>query len=143
MSDSEDASGGRSIPISIDVDIDDGRTVITATGDRDAAVVVESRSGERIYLPPEDFERPPDSAADTPHADSPYQSVESDSPYQSADSDSPYQPAESDSPYQSADNSDSPYQSGGDVSERAGLSPTGDGFRIVHPEPVTDLRVLR
>jgi hypothetical protein len=135
MSDSDTESDGQSIPISIDVDIDDGRTVITATGDRDAAVVVESRSGERIYLPPEDFERPPDSAGDgTPHSDSPYQSAESDSPYQSVE--------KSDSPYQSAE-SDSPYQSGGDVSDRAGLSPTGDGFRIVHPEPVTDLRVLR
>jgi hypothetical protein len=136
MSDPEADSGSQSIPISVEVDIDNGRTVITATGDRDAAVVVESRSGERIYLPPEDFERPPDSAGDgTPHSDSPYQSAESDSPYQSVD--------ESDSPYQSADGSDSPYQSGGEGPQRTGLSPTADGFRIVHPEPVTDLRILR
>jgi hypothetical protein len=136
MSDSDASSVESSIPISVDVEIDDGRTVITATGDRDAAVVVVSRSGERIYLPPEDFKRPPDSAGEkTPHSDSPYQSVESDSPYQSVD--------KSDSPYQSADDSDSPYQSSGEPNDRVGMSPTADGFRIVHPEPVTDLRVLR
>ncbi|MFC7096266.1 DUF7510 family protein [Halobaculum marinum] len=127
-------------PVSVEIDIADGRTVITVTGDRDAAVVVESASGERIYLPPEDFRRPPDSAGrqdaygtGPSTADSPYQSV----------SDSPYQSVTSDSPYQSPGESDSPYQRGGPAPDRVGLEPTADGFRIVHPEPVTDFRLLR
>ncbi|MFC7068877.1 DUF7510 family protein [Halobaculum lipolyticum] len=127
-------------PVSVDIDIADGRTTILVTGDRDAAVVVESVSGEHIYLPPEDFERPPrsdgagghDGAGPRP-SDSPYQSV----------SDSPYQSVSSDSPYQSPDGSDSPYQRGGPAPEHAGLEPTADGFRILHPEPATDVRILR
>jgi hypothetical protein len=114
--------------VSVDIDIQDGRTTITVSGDRDAAVVVRSASGERIYLPPEDFERPPRDGSAYGAADSPYQSA--DSPYQSADS--PYQSADSDSPYQTAGPKRSP-----------GLEPTAEGFRIVHPEAVTDFRILR
>ncbi|MFC7137179.1 hypothetical protein ACFQRB_13445 [Halobaculum litoreum] len=58
-------------------------------------------------------------------------------------SDSPYQSVASDSPYQSPGESDSPYQRGGPTPDRVGLEPTADGFRIVHPEPVTDFRLLR
>ncbi|MFC6785771.1 hypothetical protein ACFQFH_07630 [Halobaculum halobium] len=123
----------------------DGRTVIVVTGDRDAAVVVESASGERVYLPPEDFDRSPESE-NGPRRDA-YGSGSgtrpSDSPYQSVASDSPYQSATADSPYQSSDTSDSPYQRGGPASDRVGLEPTADGFRIIHPEPVTDFRLLR
>ncbi|QZP38175.1 DUF7510 family protein [Halobaculum magnesiiphilum] len=145
----EDAEDGRretdgsDRPVSVDVEIADGRTVIVVTGDRDAAVVVESASGERIYLPPEDFERPPESedgARQDAYGTGPRPS---DSPYQSATSDSPYQSATSDSPYQSPGESDSPYQRGGPAPDRVGLEPTADGFRIVHPEPVTDFRLLR
>ncbi|WP_435064688.1 DUF7510 family protein [Halobaculum sp. EA56] len=156
--DGTDAEGDRTTdggpteerPVSVELDIADGRTTVVVTGDRDAAVVVRSASGERIYLPPEDFERPPasedarqDAYGTGPGpADSPYQSV-SDSPYQSV-SDSPYQsPGRSDSPYQTAGDSDSPYQRGGPADESLGLEPTADGFRIVHPEPVTDFRLLR
>jgi hypothetical protein len=106
--------------VDFDVTIEDGVTLITMAGDRDAAVIVESESGERIYLPPEDFDRPTDQ-------DSPYQSVRrSDSPYQSV--------RDADSPYQSARTSAMP---------REGLVSTADGFRIRHPEPVTDVRLLR
>ncbi|MFB6173133.1 MAG: hypothetical protein ABEI39_00670 [Halobacteriales archaeon] len=102
--------------VSLDVEITDGRTVITLSGDRDAAVVVRSEAGERIYLPPEDFERPPE-----PRRGSPY--------------DSPYQPA--------AVTDDSPYQPVRGEPATTGLEPTADGFRIIHPEPVIDLRLLR
>ena len=105
--------------VEFDVEITEGETLITMVGDRDAAVVVRSASGERIYLPPEDFDRP---AAQ----DSPYQSVR-----------------ESDSPYQSVRESDSPYQSARTAMPREGLSSTPNGFKIRHPEPVTDLRLLR
>jgi len=146
--------------VTVSVTIDGGETVIAMRGDRDTAVVVRSASGERIYLPPEDFDREapassssaPD-ATDSPYqstsADSPYQGVPTDSPYQSTEgsgqptpTDSPYQRAESDSPYQGA-GSDSPYQAAGETTHSEGLSPTADGYRIRHPEPVTDVRVLR
>ncbi|UIO99052.1 hypothetical protein Hbl1158_10965 [Halobaculum sp. CBA1158] len=130
-------------PVSVDIDIADGRTVVTVTGDRDAAVVVRSAGGERIYLPPEDFDRPPASAGteSDAHGTGP---GPSDSPYQSATSDDPYQsPGSRDSPYQSPGESDSPYQRGGPPDGGEGLEPTADGFRIVHPEPVTDFRLLR
>jgi hypothetical protein len=163
---SEDDGG----PVEVEVEIADGRTVIEVTGDRDAVVVVRSAAGEQIYLPPEDFERPPESrsqrdspyqrttgtgAGDAETPDSPYQSADaeesSDSPYQSpaeAPSDSPYQSPDAetpDSPYQSAAEapSDSPYQPTVDPATTTGLEPTADGFRIVHPEPVTDFRLLR
>jgi len=103
--------------VSVDVDISDGRTTITVSGDQDAAVVVRSRSGERIYLPPEEAMQP--------------------------DGDSPYRPAGSgDSPYEGIPD-DSPYSSARDVPASLGLTATGTGFRIVHPEPVTDFRILR
>ena len=107
-------------PIEFSVDIVDGETLIEMTGDRDTAVIVYSESGERIYLPPEDFERPPET---------------SDSPYQSA--------SRSDSPYQSAAQSDSPYQSARQQFPDEGLRSTRDGYVIRHPEPATDVRVLR
>ena len=118
------------------VKIAGGETIIEVVGDRDAAVVVNSASGERIYLPPEDFRRAPGDA------DSPYQSRQPDSPYQSASVDSPYQSRPSDSPYQSASD-DSPYQSARQRLPEEGLRSTADGFLIRHPEPVTDLRLLR
>ncbi|SFR42847.1 DUF7510 family protein [Halogeometricum limi] len=126
MSDAATDSGAEQVSLS--VNIEDGETVITMRGDRDTAVVVESEVGERIYLPPEDFERD----ARRPN-DSPYQSARQDSPYQSAREDSPYQSARDDSPYQAARQS----------LPREGLVPTADGYRIRHPEPVTDVRLLR
>jgi hypothetical protein len=127
------------------VEVVDGETLIEMTGDRDTAVVVRSASGERIYLPPEDFERPPETS-DSPYqsarSDSPYQSARNDSPYQSARDDSPYQSARSDSPYQSA-RDDSPYQSARQQFPDEGLRSTRDGYAIRHPEPATDVRLLR
>lgn len=156
-----DSAGDDSVSFS--VTIESGETVITMRGDRDTAVVVRSDAGERIYLPPEDFDRgapgstagsgetPVDSPYDGVRTDSPYQSAPTDSPYQGAGtdspsqaggSDSPYQGVGSDSPYQGA-GSDSPYQAAGETTQSEGLSPTAEGYRIRHPEPVTDVRVLR
>jgi hypothetical protein len=110
----------------------DGRTEIEIEGDRGVAVVVRSASGERIYLPPEGFD------GDGRDQDSPYQSTD-DSPYQSVDVDSPYQPARDDSPYQPA-RDDSPYQS---LARGPGVTITGRGFRIVHPEPIEEFQLFR
>ncbi|WP_101297662.1 DUF7510 family protein [Halegenticoccus soli] len=112
--------------------IEEGRTEITVSGSREVAVVVRSASGERIYLPPEGFDRDRD-------ADSPYQSARDDSPYQSVKSDSPYQSVSDDSPYQSV-RDDSPYQS---LTRSPGVTMTENGFRIVHPEAVDEFQVFR
>jgi len=104
-------------PVSVDVDIEDGRTTIAVSGTREAAVVVRSASGEGIYLPPE-------RAADTVGP----------TPYRSAGGNT--------SPYAGIPD-DSPYRGTGHPPDGVGLTETVDGFRIVHPEPVTDLRLLR
>lgn len=102
--------------------IDESRTRIRITGTQAAAVVVRGESGERIYLPPEDFDQ--DTEA------SPYQSVSEDSPYQSVPDDSPYQSARDDSPYQS-------------LSRGPGVQKTSNGFVVSHPEPVDEFHVYR
>jgi len=116
MSKSSDNMGqSETAPVTFEMTIDDGRTRIDVSGDRDTAVIVRSASGEKVYLPPEDFDRPPE------------------------DRQTPY-----DSPYQSADGgADSPYQTRTDTTSVTGLEPTADGYLIVHPEPVTDVRFLR
>ena len=131
-------------PVSFSVEIRNCETVITMRGDRDTAVVVRSDAGERIYLPPEDFDRdaPSTRDADAAPADSPYDGVGTDSPYQSAPADSPYRGAGGDADSHGP-GGDSPYQPAGEAPRGEGLSPTADGYRIRHPEPVTDVRVLR
>lgn len=116
MSESADAEGGAE-SVGFDMTIADGRTEIRVSGDRDTAVVIRSARGEHIYLPPEDFERPPESggARRTPY-------------------ESPYEPG--------SGVGDTPYRSAGSPPV-TGQEPTADGYRIVHPEPVTDVRFLR
>jgi len=113
--------------IEVTTSIADGRTVVEVSGDRDVALVVRSASGEGIYLPPGEDQRPP------PGEDSPYRSAAGagESPY-SAESgaEGAYE-----SPYEASND--------GTPEQRRGLEPTATGFRVVHPEPVTDLRVLR
>nr|WP_311174033.1 hypothetical protein [Halobellus sp. ZY16] len=141
--------------VKFSVTVEDGETVITMDGDRDTAVIVRSASGERIYLPPEDFEREAggrdDSSYQPAHDESPYRGssdapvrgAESASPYRGVESDSsPYQGVESDSPYRGIE-SDSPYQAARESLPSEGMISTADGYRIRHPEPVTDVRVLR
>ncbi|MFB6078116.1 MAG: hypothetical protein ABEJ80_03960 [Halarchaeum sp.] len=107
--------------VDFDVDIGDGRTEIRVAGDRDTAVIVRSASGEKIYLPPEDFER----AADEGGAYA--------TPYEGADS--PYDPL--------SGAQESPYGTATDAGSVTGLEPTANGYVIVHPEPATDVRFLR
>jgi hypothetical protein len=104
-----------------DVDIDTrvtaNRTVIEVSGSRDVAVVVRSAGGERIYLPPDDFDEP---VEDSPYA-SPYTS-----PYQSAGA---------------REDDGTPYR--GAVESTRGVVETVTGFRISHPEAVTEVDVYR
>jgi len=114
--------GENESPVSVEIDVEDGRTLVVVSGQRTAAVVVESESGERIYLPPEE----------------------------PGEDDSSYRPA-GQSSYGSGDDSDpyagireeGPYDSGRRVTPSVGMNPTTNGFRIFHPEPVTDVRLLR
>jgi hypothetical protein len=131
--------------VKFSVTVEDGETVITMDGDRDTAVIVRSATGERIYLPPEDFEREAggrdDSSYQPAHDESPYRGS-SDTPVRGAESASPYRGVESDSPYRGIE-SDSPYQAARESLPSEGMISTADGYRIRHPEPVTDVRVLR
>jgi hypothetical protein len=131
--------------VKFSVTVEDGETVITMDGDRDTAVIVRSATGERIYLPPEDFEREAggrdDSSYQPAHDESPYRGS-SDAPVRGAESASPYRGVESDSPYRGIE-SDSPYQAARESLPSEGMISTADGYRIRHPEPVTDVRVLR
>ncbi|MFD1569830.1 DUF7510 family protein [Halorubrum laminariae] len=99
--------------VDIDTRVTDGRTVIDVAGTRDVAVVVRSTGGERIYLPPEGF--------DEPVSESPYTS-----PYQGGSG---------------IEGEESPY--GGTSGSTRGVVETADGFRITHPEPVTEFDVFR
>jgi hypothetical protein len=101
--------------VEFDMEITDDRTEIVVSGDRDTAVVVRSRSGEKVYLPPEDFERSPEN-----------RQTAYDSPYR------PRSGAE-----------ESPYRTRPDATSVTGMQPTATGYIVAHPEPVTDVRFLR
>jgi hypothetical protein len=132
MSDAQ-AGGTETDAVEVSISIDGGRTVIDVTGERNVAFVVRSSSGEQIYLPPEDFEEEP-AARVTPY-ESPYHAA-------SGAQDTPYRPAEQSTPYRPADDSvQSPYDASDPPS--SGLQSTSTGVRIVHPEPVSDVRLLR
>lgn len=106
--------------VGFEATIRDGHTILTITGQRDVAVIVQSRSGERIYLPPEDTV----GTAEREFAGGPYQpgvGGETDTG-ESSDSETPYDRA-----------------GGLGMGESGRLS----GSRIVHPEPATDIRLLR
>lgn len=100
--------------IDIDTRLTDGRTVIDVTGTRDLAIVVRSPAGERVYLPPEGF--------DEPVEPTPYRS-----PYQSS--------------YARSDDTESPYRETPESTR--GVIETGDGFRVLHDEPATEIDVYR
>lgn len=117
-------------PSSVDVEIEDGRTTIAVSGGTEAAVVVRSSAGEQVYLPPE--------REDPPSAPSPYTPAGgTESPYDGI----PDAVVPDDSPYAGIPD-DTPYRSG-QFPDEVGLTRTANGFRIVHPEPVTDVRFLR
>jgi len=99
--------------VGFNMEISNGRTEIRVSGDRDTSVIVRSQSGEKIYLPPEDFDREP----------------------QGGSYDSPYEPR--------SGAEESPYQTHPDAATVKGLEPTANGYLIIHPEPVTSIRFLR
>lgn len=123
--------------VSLEVEIDDGETLIRVVGTRDAALVVTSESGESVYLPPEEFDDPPDlNRSDR----SPYESGSAArNPYDGIESgDSPYAAADEGEPAVTGD------AAGTDAARRpVGVETTGEGFRVRHPEPITDLRFVR
>jgi len=119
MADATDDGGDAAGPVTVEMEIDEGQTSIRVSGDPASAVVVRSASGEKIYLPPEDFDQEP--GGDGTAYESAY-----DSPYESR-----------------AGAQDSPYRARPDASGVTGIEPTADGYLIVHPEPVEDVRFLR
>ncbi|MFB6201732.1 MAG: hypothetical protein ABEI98_06950 [Halorhabdus sp.] len=146
-------------PLSVTTDITAERTVVVVENTRDVAVVVNSASGERVYLPPEGAVRE-DDAEPTAQDDSPYDGVPSESPYEGIPADSPYEGIADDGPYDGLANdspyegipADSPYEGLSNEDDEAsthgseptyGVVPTERGVRIVHPEPATDVRFLR
>jgi len=92
----------------------DGRTILDFEGRRSVAVVVQSDEGEEIYLP---HARSDDGGGGPP------------SSYQPADDDDSTGPPSSYQPAPAAD-------------AATGRTATSGGFRIVHPDPITDVRVI-
>ncbi|WP_255197952.1 DUF7510 family protein [Halorarius litoreus] len=113
-------------PVSIDIDVENGKTTITVSGDREVAVVVRSASGERVYLPPE--------RTASPGGTTPYDPAE--------DGSSPYEGYTQTSPYDGRGDA-SPYSPGRQSPPEEGMMQTAKGFKIFHPEPATDVRILR
>ncbi len=100
--------------VTVNTEIDDDRTVVSVSGTKDMAVVVRSESGERIYLPPEEHDTDDDNSS-----------------YRGADN--PYEGMQDEGPYAANRQTDAV----------VGLNETATGFRIVHTEPITDLRFLK
>ncbi len=121
------------------------RTVVEYRGTGDVAVVVRSAAGERVYLPlvdeADDGERDAESqpspyGGDDPGA-SPYGG---DTASEGGGARGVYDGLGDDAtPYGGSETS--PYGAGGGL--EPGIQPTADGVRVVHPEPATDVRVLR
>lgn len=126
---------GTTEDLTVEMDIGEAETLIRVSGTRDAAVIVYSASGEEIYLPPDDFDAPPGTEGTSPYDPAPG----GRSPYEGAVPD--------DSPYEAAGEGSRP--AGGDAEghggsrQPVGVESTPEGFRIRHPEPVTDVRLLR
>lgn len=119
--------------VDVSIEIDDERTLVTVDGERAAALVVESASGERIYLPPEAATTASEDSSQTPYD-------ASESPYDAAGPDATPYESGGGTPYESAD---TPYDAGPGGQDVVGVQPTAEGFRVLHPEPVTDVRLLR
>ncbi|QSG14817.1 DUF7510 family protein [Halapricum desulfuricans] len=114
--------------MAFDVEVRADRTILTIEAVRDAAVIVRSEAGERIYLPPEEFDT--ESKTTSPYSTSPYSATSETEDDADADDDmpSPYSKTTDDAP------ADGP---------EYGRTRTPQGIRIVHPDPVTDVRIVR
>ena len=151
--DDGDDEGG----VTFSVTIENGETVVTMRGDRDTAVIVRSEMGERIYLPPEDFRDDLDEDGGGPgqssyqsRGESPYEGIDNAGPYDGvAPSNSPYEAsgggtaATGDAEGARAGGAGGGTTGGSGPAATLGVQSTDDGFRIHHPAPVTDVRLLR
>jgi len=126
------------------------RTILTIEAVRDAAVIVRSEDSERIYLPPEEFDTEPTTTS--PYSTSPYSTAgESTIPTTTRTSQTASDTtdgAEDDvSDPETADDVPSPYSKTTDDppadDPEYGRTKTPQGIRIVHPDPVTDVRIVR
>ena len=115
------------------------QTVVEYDGSDAAAVVVRSVSGERIYLPLVEEDEDDGEEQITPYSgENP-----GESPYSGAgtEGDTTSGGGDTTTPYSGGSPGTTPY--GGDEGPEPGIHATADGFRVVHPEPATDVRVLR
>jgi hypothetical protein len=115
------------------------RTVVRYTGGDAAAVVLRSAGGERIYLPlvGEAEDEGEDEERATPYGgESP-----GESPYSGAGTAGDGTSGKGATPYSGGSPGVSPY--GGDEGPEPGIHAIANGFRVVHPEPAKDVRVLR
>ena len=103
--------------ISVDTQIEEGRTEISVSGTQEMAIIVESASGEQIYLPPEENSTVPE--------EGPYQPT--------GGGQDPYEGISDESPYDHRRQQEMP----------VGMQPTKNGFRIIHTEPVTSMSFIR
>ena len=111
------------------------RTVVDYHGPGDAAVVVRSAGGERIYLPLVDEGSEPTDRT------TPYDGGPGTTPYDGAGTAADVSEASGTTTPYGGSGATSPY--GGETGPEPGLRATASGFRVVHPEPATDVRVLR
>jgi hypothetical protein len=123
---------------SVETTVTADRTVVEYHGPDAAAVVVRSPAGERVYLPLVEE----DDGTDDEEQTSPYGGTDpGSSPYSGAGTAADdTSGGESDTPYGGTPGT-TPY--GSDAGPEPGIHATADGFRVVHPEPATDVRVLR
>ncbi|MFW5956226.1 MAG: DUF7510 family protein [Halorhabdus sp.] len=145
-------------PPTADVEYRDEQTIITIEGRRDVAVIVRDDEHERIYLPPEDFDEPRHESAPfgaTPYSPTPYQAAMSDAE-QSELGATPYSPGLPEetevTPYSPGDEPEvTPYtppserdddSAEGDARDGDTPGAPADGILIVHPKPVTDVRIV-
>lgn len=136
--------------MAFDAEVRADRTILTIEGVRDAAVIVRSEGGERIYLPPEEFDTEP--TVTSPYSTSPYSTAgESTIPTttragQTAASTTDKSRDNTGDP-ETADDVPSPYSKTTDDAPaddpEYGRTRVPQGIRIVHPDPVTDVRVVR
>jgi len=143
--------------VAFDVDVAEDHSIIQVTGTRDAAVVVATQTGESIYLPPEDFRDDLDEDGGGPgqssyqsRGESPYEGIDNAGPYDGvAPSNSPYEAsgggtaATGDAEGARAGGAGGGTTGGSGPAATLGVQSTDDGFRIHHPAPVTDVRLLR
>lgn len=118
-------------PTTVEIEINEDRSILTIEGRRDVSVIVRSEAGERVYLPPESFDSEGDTTT-TPYSTSPYSTASRDE----AEDDDDGGPETT--PYSTSTDANV------DAAENVnyGRKNLPQGIRIVHPEPVTDIRVL-